>query len=68
MLVEILTPENPVVFHQDIKDLDTDGFDIYLGAHKNWGEHGWYTLEVKHNGKVIGQMINSSTMTPMIVE
>jgi hypothetical protein len=68
MLVEISTPQNSVVFHQDINDIDSDGYAIYLGAHKVWGEEGWHTLEVKHKGEVIANMLNSSTMIPKIVE
>lgn len=68
MLIEISTPENPVVFYQDIEDLDQDGFNVYLGAHKVWGELGWHILQVKHKGEIIGQMINSSTMIPKIIK
>ena len=68
MLVKISTPENSVVFHQDITDIETDGFNIYCSAHKVWGEMNWHTLEVSHQGQVIERMINASTMMPTIVK
>jgi hypothetical protein len=66
MLIELQTPENTVVFHMDIADMDTDGYNVYCAAHAIWGEQGWHTLTVSHKGVVIDQMINSSTMIPTI--
>lgn len=67
MLVNISSPESLVVFQANIKDIETDGFNIYCAAHQVWGEMNWNTLEVSHNGQTITNMINSSTMTPTIV-
>lgn len=60
MLVKIETPENPIVFHMDIEDIDTDGFTVYCAAHNTWGEQGWATLQVTHKELVIANMLNSS--------
>lgn len=68
MLVEVVNPENNASFEMNINDIDTDGFDVYCKAHEVWGEENWHILHVNHEGNNLANMINSSTMTPNIVE
>lgn len=53
-------------FTMDITDFEQEGFDVYCKAHDTWGEESWHALVVSQDNKVLGRMLNSSTLTPEI--